>query len=335
MTDERPMSEQPAPKPTPGTPAPESAVQEPAAPESATPESATREVAVPGSSAVAGSGAAEPAAPGGTDVPGATDVAAAPDVPVRKPLRRGRVAAVAGSVLLVAAVVGGAGYTVVTVQDADRDPGAPSWTFPVPAPDGAKKAKASSGLAAMLVPFGTEGWSRGPDIGEFGSDASLSGAEATALRKEALRDLPRSQRRNLEKTIDKQHTKGIAMRSYLSTSSGFNSTLYANSTFTVSIELAQIEDKAAVKGISTFQNEFFGALKIFRKGPAIKDHKNAKCFLPPKDKDEKLDMMVCSAYEGDVLVSATASAVKPLDTKGVAMLLREQLDRITEPGEAV
>ncbi|MGV9705878.1 hypothetical protein [Streptomyces sp. NPDC003483] len=345
MTDERPMSEQPAPKPTPGTPAPESAVQEPAAPESAVPESAapdsaTPEVTVPGSevsgsSAVAGSGVAELAAPGPTDVPAATDVPADPAAPVRKPLRRGRVAAVAGSVLLVAAVVGGAGYTVVTVQDADRDPGAPSWTFPVPAPDGAKKAKASSGLAAMLVPFGTEGWSRGPDIGEFGSDASLSGAEATALRKEALRDLPRSQRRNLEKTIDKQHTKGIAMRSYLSTSSGFNSTLYANSTFTVSIELAQIEDKAAVKGISTFQNEFFGALKIFRKGPAIKDHKNAKCFLPPKDKDEKLDMMVCSAYEGDVLVSATASAVKPLDTKGVAMLLREQLDRITEPGEAV
>ncbi|MEU3243574.1 MULTISPECIES: hypothetical protein [unclassified Streptomyces] len=346
MTDERPMSEQPARQPTPETPARDSAAQGSAAPESAAPEvtgpeaparasvvpdsvapeATVSESAAPDSSAVAGPGAAEPSAPGATDVPA---------VPVKKPLRRGRVAAVAGSVLLVAAVVGGAGYTVVTVQDADRDPGAPSWTFPVPAPDGAKKAKASSGLAAMLVPFGTEGWSRGPDIGEFGSDASLSGAEATALRKEALRDLPRSQRRNLERQIDKQHTKGIAMRSYLSTSSGFNSTLYANSTFTVSIELAQIEDKAAVKGISTFQNEFFGALKIFRKGPAIKDHKNAKCFLPPKDKDEKLDMMVCSAYEGDVLVSATASAVKPLDTKGVAMLLREQLDRITEPGEAV
>ncbi|MFF4973258.1 hypothetical protein [Streptomyces sp. NPDC001083] len=349
MTDERPMSEQPARQPTPETPARDSAAQGSAAPEVTAPEvtapeaparasvvpdsvaaeATVSESAAPDSSAVAGPGAAEPSAPGATDGP---DV---PAVPVKKPLRRGRVAAVAGSVLLVAAVVGGAGYTVVTVQDADRDPGAPSWTFPVPAPDGAKKAKASSGLAAMLVPFGTAGWSRGPDIGEFGSDASLSGAEATALRKEALRDLPRSQRRNLEKQIDKQHTKGIAMRSYLSTSSGFNSTLYADSTFTVSIELAQIEDKAAVKGISTFQNEFFGALKIFRKGPAIKDHKNAKCFLPPKDKDEKLDMMVCSAYEGDVLVSATASAVKPLDTKGVAMLLREQLDRITEPGEAV
>ncbi|MFK0026260.1 hypothetical protein [Streptomyces sp. NPDC090798] len=262
---------------------------------------------------------------------------AAPEsiAPVKKPLRRGRIAAVAGSVLLVAAVIGGAGYTVVTVQDADRDPGAPSWTFPNAVHDDAKTAKAPSGLAAMLVPYGTEGWSRGPDIGEFGSDASLSGPEATALRKEALRDLPRSQRRELEKRIDKQHTKGIAMRSYLSTSNGYASTLYADSAFTVSVELAQIEDKAAVKGMSTFQNEFLDALKIFRKGPEIKGHKNAKCFLPPKDKDEKLDMMLCSAYQGDVLVSATAYGAKPLDTKGVAMLLREQLDRIAEPGEAV
>ncbi|MFE2567956.1 hypothetical protein [Streptomyces mirabilis] len=300
MTDEQPMSEQPVQERVeePVQEREEAPVQEPA-PEPAAPESI---------------------------------------VPVkkpRKPLRRGRIAAVAGSVLLVAAVLGGAGYTVVTVQDADRDPGAPAWTFPVPAPNDAKTAKSASGLAAMLVPYGTEGTSRGPDIGEFGSDASLSGPEATALRKEALRDLPRSQRRELEKRIDKQRTKGIAMRSYLSTSSGFSSTLYADSGFTMSVELAQIEDKAAVKGMSTFQNEFFDALKIFRKGPEIKGHKNAKCFLPPKDKDEKLDMMVCSAYQGDVLVSATAYGAKPLNTKGVAMLLREQLDRIAEPGEAV
>ncbi|MFF1745354.1 hypothetical protein [Streptomyces mirabilis] len=300
MTDEQPMSEQPVQERVekPVQEREEAPVQEPAS---------------------------EPAAP----------ESIAPVKKPRKPLRRGRIAAVAGSVLLVAAVLGGAGYTVVTVQDADRDPGAPAWTFPVPAPNDAKTAKSASGLAAMLVPYGTEGTSRGPDIGEFGSDASLSGPEATALRKEALRDLPRSQRRELEKRIDKQRTKGIAMRSYLSTSSGISSTLYADSGFTMSVALAQIEDKAAVKGMSTFQNEFFDALKIFRKGPEIKGYKNAKCFLPPKDKDEKLDMMVCSAYQGDVLVSATAFGAKPLNTKGVAMLLREQLDRIAEPGEAV
>ncbi|MFF3144854.1 hypothetical protein ACFVRU_24825, partial [Streptomyces sp. NPDC057927] len=177
MTDEQPVSEQP--------------VQEPA-PEPATPEPATPEPAAP-----------EPIDPESID-PESIDPVKKP----KKPLRRGRIAAVAGSVLLVAAVLGGAGYTVVTVQDADRDPGAPSWTFPVPAPNDAKTAKTASGLAAMLVPYGTEGSSRGPDIGEFGSDASLSGPEATALRKEALRDLPRSQRRELEKRIDKQRTKG-------------------------------------------------------------------------------------------------------------------------------
>ncbi|WP_323178287.1 hypothetical protein [Streptomyces sp. NBC_00620] len=243
--------------------------------------------------------------------------------PGKKPVRWGRIAAVAGSVVLLGAVVAGAGYTVVTVGDADRDAGAPTWTFPKAAKDDAKTAKAASGLAAMLVPYDTDGWTRGPDIAEYGSDASLSGAQAAALRKKALSDLPRSERRQLEKEIDKQRTKGMAMRSY------------ADGVSTVSIVLAQMEDKKAVRGMSTFQNEFFDALGTSRKGPKIEGYKNAECFLPDTDSDEKLDMMVCSAYQGDVLVSATAYGVKPLDTKGVAALLREQLDRIAEPGEAV
>ncbi|MFC7267096.1 hypothetical protein [Streptomyces lutosisoli] len=255
--------------------------------------------------------------------------------PAKKSVRRGRIAAIAGSVLLVGAVIGGTGYTVVTVQDADRDAGAPVWKFPKAVKKDAKTAKAASGLAAMLVPYETDGWSRGPDIAEFGSDAALSGGEAAALRKESISDLPRTQRRRIEKQIDKQHTKGMVMRSYLSTANASDSPVYAERAFTVSIELMQMEDKTAIKNMSTFQNELFDTLDIFRAGPKIKGHKNAKCFLPPKDKTEKLDMMVCSAYEGDVLVSVTAEAAKPLNTKGVASLLREQLDRIVEPGEAV
>jgi hypothetical protein len=250
-------------------------------------------------------------------------------VAVKKPWRRGRIAAVAGAVLLVAAVVGGVGHTVVTVQDADRDAGAPTWTLPKAAKE-AKAAKAASGLAAMLVPYGTDDWTPGPDIGEFGADAVLGGREATALRKESLSELPRSERKRLEERIDKQHTKGIAMRSYLSTSDP-RDFKYS----TVSIELSQIEDKAVVKDMSTFQNELLDAFKIFRKGPEIKGHKDAKCFLQPKDSEEKLDMMLCSAYRGEVLVNVTATGVKPLDTKGVALLLGVQLDRIAEPGEAV
>ncbi|MFI6338434.1 hypothetical protein [Streptomyces sp. NPDC050535] len=255
-----------------------------------------------------------------------------PVPPVKKPVRRGRIAAVAGCVLLTGAVVAGVGYTVVTVDEADRDAGAPVWTFPKEAADD-KKAASSTGLAAMLVPYGQDGWYRGPDIGEQGYDAQLSGAQATALRKEALSDLPRSQRKQLEKEIDKQRVQGMAMRSYISAEA---SALSENEgIYTVSVTLVQMDNKTAVRDISTFQNEFFDALDIFRKGPAIKGYKNAQCYLPPKDADEDLDAMYCSAYVGDVLVTASADGAKPLDTKGVAMLLSAQLDRIAEPGEAV
>ncbi|WP_367326218.1 hypothetical protein [Streptomyces sp. HUAS ZL42] len=251
--------------------------------------------------------------------------------PGEKPRRRGCIAAVAGSVVLVGALVAGVGYTVVTVNGADRDAGAPVWKFPKAKAEDAKTAPAT-GLAGMLVPYGTDGWTPGPDLAEFGSDTRLSGAQATALQKEALRDLPRSQRKRLEKQIDKQRVKGMAMRSYFSG----EARSYGNEgIYTVSIVLSQMDNKAAVRDIATFQHEFLDALDVFRKGPAVKGHKNAKCFLPPKDDDADLDTMFCSAYQGDVLVTATADGIKPLDTDGVAMLLATQLDRIAEPGEAV
>lgn len=255
-----------------------------------------------------------------------TDKTVAPE---RRRLRRGRIAVVSGSVLLVAAVVSGAGYTAVTVDRADRDPGKPTWRFPKAAKD--KKAKAATGLAGMLLPY-DDGYTQGPDLAEFGADAELSGRQAAALRKEALSDLPRTQRRELAKRIDDEHIKGMVMRSYLRSDSY---TVYKKQSFTASVVLSQMANQRTVREISTAQNSLFGALGIFRKGPKIEGHKNAGCFLPPKDSAEKLDVMICSAYEGDVLVSATVSGVRPLDGPGVARFLAAQLDRITDPGEAV
>ncbi|WP_406837846.1 hypothetical protein ACICHK_18930 [Streptomyces sp. AHU1] len=261
----------------------------------------------------------------------ALEFAAAIGPPAKKRVRRGRAAAVTGAVLLVGAVLVGSTYTVVTVQAADRDAGAPSWKFPKTVGEDTKPPKPASSLAAMLVPYDDRHLSRGPDIAGFGTDVALDGRAATALRKESLRDLPRSQRRRIEKQIDKQHTKGIAMRSYLNV----GSTVGGAATYTAEIELSQIEDRRAVRNMSAFQNEFFAALEIFRSGPKVEGHKNAKCFLPPTDKKEKLDMMICSGYQGDVLVSVTAYAAKPLDKERIAQLFGEQLDRIQEPGEAV
>jgi hypothetical protein len=271
---------------------------------------------------------AEPAALSG---PAAPPALAEPTAPAHNPARRRRrrrIAALVGSLVLAAGVIGGVGYTVVTVDGADRDAGAPLWKFPRATTEKAKPVPAN-GLSGMLVPYKDGEWGKGPDIGEYGYDAELSGAHATALRKESLSGLPRTQRKALEKQIDKQRLKGIAMRSYLSN-------FYASKTASVTIELSQLENSAAVREISGYQEELVGVMDdLLRKGPKIEGHKDARCFLAPADKDEKLDSMVCFAHQGNVLVSLTADSAKPMQQKDIAKLLREQLDRIAEPGESV
>jgi len=243
--------------------------------------------------------------------------------------RRGRVAGVAGSVLLAGALVVAVVHTVVTVRGADRDAGAPTWKFPKAKVE-EKKPAARPGLSDMLVPYGGDRWVQGPDIGEFGSDVQLGKAQATALRKKSVSGLPRTQRKQLEKLIDRQRIKGMAMRSYVSQASQGWKDLYS-----VSIVLAQMENRAMVRASSTAQNRFLGAQDTVRKGPKIKGHDNAQCFrIPGSDKDG-LAMAFCSGYVGDVLVNATAYGTDPLDIEGIAKLLTVQLDRIAEPGEAV
>jgi len=248
------------------------------------------------------------------------------------PRRRSRVPVVAGSVLLAGALVAGVGCTAVTVRAADRDAGAPVWKFPRAAA-GKHKETPRHGLAGMLVPYGTGTWVRGPDIGEFGTDAELNGAQATALRKQSVSGLPRSTRKQLELQIDRQHITGMAMRSYFSSQS--QPYLWNEEVYAVSITLSRMGDKSAARRISTSTGKLIQELGALRTGPAVKGHENAKCFRSPKGSDEDVNEMFCSAYVGDVLVTTTASGAKTLDGTGVAKLLGTQLDRIAEPGAAV
>lgn len=277
--------------------------------------------------------AIEPVQESGPAAAEAVADAAEAGVPSAPAPRHRRIAAVAGAVLLAGAVVAGVGCTVVRVQHADRDAGAPVWRLPEPASGKTRPAAAPQGLAGMLVPYGTHDLSRGPDIGAFGSDAQLSGAQATALFKESLKGLPRTQRKQLEAGIDKQHIQGMAMRSYYTATPR----PYGNDEIVaVQITLAQMGSAAAVRDIAAFRSQFFGALDVFRKGPRIKGHKDARCFLPPKDEENKgLDAMYCTASAGNVLVTAVADGLEPLGTEDVAALLAEQLDRIAGQGEAV
>lgn len=248
----------------------------------------------------------------------------------KRPVRGGRIAAVAGCALVAGAVIAAAGCTVVTVRGADRDAGAPVWEIPRADTAGEKMPEAQ-GLAGMLVPYGYDGWLRGPDLAEYGADAQLDGAGATALHKQSLLGLPRSQRKRLEKEIDSWRVEGIAMRSYTSGSINFYS---GEEVFTVGIVLTRMKDGEAVRDLARYQTGFVDALDIFREGPKVKGHKDAECFLPPGT-ESGLESMRCSAPAGDILVTLTAEAATPLDTEGVATLLGQQLDRIAETGKAV
>jgi hypothetical protein len=261
----------------------------------------------------------------------AADPAVEPTAPAKKHRRRGRIAAIAGSALLAAAVIAGVGWTVVTVHGADRDAGAAKWQFPQKKSAPAEKAASPSGLHGMLQAYG-DGWKPGPDLGQFAADTELSGAQATAMRKEAIRNLPRTERRQLEKLIDKQHIEGMAMRSYVRETGGSFAT---DTAVSVDVELSRMKNRAAVRNISTSQNALLRGLGVFRKGPKIKGYKDAACFLPPKTSGGGLESMLCSAYRGDVLVSVAAYGIKPFNAQSVAELLKDQLDRIAEPGEAV
>ncbi|MEU6608974.1 hypothetical protein ABZ922_28655 [Streptomyces shenzhenensis] len=264
-------------------------------------------------------GPVSPENPGGSESPAKSG----------RRLRSRRVALLVGSVFTVCALVGGLGYTAVTVRDADRDAGKPVWQFPETDEKG--EPKSATGLSALFLPYGTHGYAPGPDLAEFGPDVEFNGEQATTLRKQSLKDLPRSTRRELEKLVDEQHIQGMAMRSYVVDSESYNYEDFV----TVSVTLLRLENRTAVRRMSASFNKFLTAVDVFRKGPEIKGHKGTRCFLSPKGEKDDLDTAFCTADVGDVLVSVTADGPSPLDADFATEFFAAQLDRIDDPGQAV
>ena len=250
-------------------------------------------------------------------------------------LSRRRVGRMLGAGTLAVVVVGGVGFTAVRVTGADRDAGKPVWKFSATAKDDQSDrdeqgSKDPSGLRGLLQPYGeeNEGYGPGPDLGEFGPNAVLGGRQATALEKQEIHDMPPQARRKLDELIDKKHIQGMAMRSYAPQG-------YQTKDSVISVELVRMENQAAVRNLSNNRRELLKAFGIFPKGPVIKGHGNASCFLMPKVGDSKIDRMFCTAYAGDVLVTINASGPRPLGNKRVAGFVGQQLDRIKDPGKAV
>lgn len=262
----------------------------------------------------------------GPDHPAAPEPAA---VPARRGRARRLILATVPVVLVLAAVAGAAAYAKGTVDGADRTVTTALWQKPAhgpgkdPAGDFAR-GRASTELSRLLLPVPTD-YRLGPDIGEHGNDGELSGRAAAAEMKESGRGLAGKQRRELEKRIDRLHIGGVAVRSYVS----------QENDLMVETQLVRMKDKKAVRDMYRFQTGLFGAVGIFRDGPKISGHtKNAMCFRAPKDKAE-LDSMYCVAYEGEVLLSFSASGTEPFGTSSVARLVKDQLDHIKSPGEYV
>ncbi|MFD3558920.1 hypothetical protein ACFWVU_04525 [Streptomyces sp. NPDC058686] len=238
--------------------------------------------------------------------------------------------AVAVACAVVLAVGAGTGLTVMKVNAADRSAPTKVWAKPKEQKQAKPGQAKAQGLSARLLPL-PKAYRPGPDIDEYGNDKTLTGREATARLKKGTRNLPSRQREAQDKAIDKLKLRGMAMRSYqLSGSMGW--TDEHNKSLVVDMQLAQMQNRRAGRQLKEFRSEFLRSVGVFPKGPKVKGHRNADCFLAPKDSKGKLEMVLCSAYEDDVLVTATGYGPKPLNTAEVADLLAQQLDRLTSQG---
>ncbi|MER8236416.1 hypothetical protein [Streptomyces sp. NPDC094049] len=240
------------------------------------------------------------------------------------------------SVLLLGLLGGGVTYTAVTVSSADRTAPTRVWEqerSPVEERDPAAvlaRGRADTPLSKLLLPL-PEGWDFGPDEELHGNDGELGPEEAAALMKKAGEGLAGKKRRTFEKGVDRLGIEGIAVRSFVDT----------DNDVVVSLEVARMKDKKHVKDSYRLRKEVMDILE-FPKGPKVKDHRNAVCYLMPEDEDldkeereEALEQMICLAYDAGVYVTFTAAGAKPFDKARVVGLLAEQLDHLESPGEYV
>ncbi|WP_426365060.1 hypothetical protein [Streptomyces sp. E-08] len=255
----------------------------------------------------------------------------------KKGIRRVLLRVVLPSVVVLGLIGGGVTYTAVTVSTADRTAPTRLWgdedETAKDAPDPAAalaRGKAGTPLSKLLLPL-PEGYEFGPDEELYGNDGELGAAEATVLMKQSGEGLSGKKRRTFEKEVDKLGIQGIGVRSFAD----------PGSDVVVTFELASMKDKKQIRNSFRIRKEVMDALGA-RKGPKVKDHRNAVCYLAPEDdsldkkeRAEALEEMICLAYDSEVLVTVKAAGAKPFDRAGVADLLKKQLDHIASPGEYV
>ncbi|WP_327235888.1 hypothetical protein OG349_19940 [Streptomyces sp. NBC_01317] len=251
-----------------------------------------------------------------------------PDGPAPRRRVRRLVTVALPAVLVFGAVAGGITYTSRTVDTADRTAPTTLWSHEDSDDESENKdpavrageGRTDTALGRKLLPVPI-GYALGPDVGEFGNDGEFSAKQATALMKTIGEGLSGAVRRDFEKEIDKLGVKGIGTRSYAADGSDATAEIY----------LVRMSNRGFVHDWYTAQTYRPDA----RKGPAVKGHKKARCFLAPKSGEIDLEGMECVAYDDDLMVSVVAHGSEPFDAAAIADLVRKQLDHIASPGTYV
>lgn len=261
-----------------------------------------------------------------------------------------------GTVATLAAVAGGALHVRHTIGDADVDAPADLGVSALPdryADDGTAAllgGAAHTELSALLLP--AQGpYHLGPDIGEWGNDAEMTGEEATALLKDSVADWPRDFREEMQRVVDELDLRGVAMRSYekhrLNLAADDPRALVVETTLTAYGAAADAEDMHA--GVRD-QIQDSG---VFQDGPEVPGFPEARCYVAPTgedllrfmdidpdeigyvEEDSDPDRMTCTAATGEYHISLTAYGTVPLLDDDVAELLADQLSHIDSPGTFV
>ncbi|RKE20405.1 haloacid dehalogenase-like hydrolase [Streptomyces sp. TLI_171] len=250
-----------------------------------------------------------------------------PSTAPAKPRRTGlkAVAAVAAAALLGV----GIGELIIKVhyQDAPAPAAVAAGPAPAPSPSATWGAKSTGNhfgsLRDLLLPVPT-GYRLGPDHGSFGNDSELRREDLDKAEKDMLTEVPEKYRQNAENMLASLHLQGIGSRTVVS----------GDDRIVVTMVLRQFNQQWVAAQNSAY-GDWYTDNELYRQGPGVSGHPEARCALPALKAGDQLDFVECYAGVGDLLVEMEVSGVAPLDQNKVVDLFRQQLDRLAIPGASV
>lgn len=250
--------------------------------------------------------------------------------PAARPGGRRFLARVLPTTLALLLVAGGAGYAAFTANGADHTAATAYWgkgAKEKPDPAGnVSEGRHDTELTKLLLPV-SDDWRPGPDIGEYGNDAELSGKQAEAALKDGAVGLSGKDRRDYEKRIEKLGAQGVGLRSY----THFTDAVVAE------VRITRYKDKSAIRNAYENSTEFLKALGL-RKGPKIEGFSHSTCLLWPKgeeSEEDDVDGMYCTAYQDDLLITGDFYGSRPFGKSDATALFKKQLEHLSSPGDYI